>query len=365
MAAALYHDVSCTPFGHSVEWAIDRYTDFSHEDSAEWIKFDRDSTDVKKPVYFDPAGLHTLPIKEKHKLSTDRIFDIISGKNSFLINNTGIDLDNLDNVYRMALYLGLLADERGYPKILAENLKVIDGFDNFVLNEKFLYILEHWHALRSKIYRTFIYSKEYIAFEYLIFKAVGKFITSSTKEDLVNIWSQTDDSILSLFLKRKKESPELNSLAKRILLFDLDKVYGLVRTSYVDLLSNIGKEDFQAKIIKDIVDDFNATTSESYRFTTRSLQMHVTTDNRKTNRKIPVYLQKQNGEIHEHSIGNDERYILIGILGRDELPLASVNLAIQLLKKSLSSHTGRPFEQVSFTETEDFDSLQLGLFDAE
>ncbi len=364
IVAALYHDVNCTPFGHAIEWAIDRFTDFSHEDSAAWIVSDFNSTDVTKPVFFDPAGLRRLNIREKYNLSMERIYNIIKGNDFFVINNKGIDLDNIDNVYRMGFYLGMLNDERTYPVILANNLKVVTGFDNFVLPEKFLHILEHWYALRSRIYKTFIYSRDYIAFEHLLFAAVSEYVKSCSKDDIINLWSQTDDSILALFLKQKKEMPELNALAKRILLFDFDHVYGLLRTSSIGHIKLINDSDFQSRILADVISAFNLENTEAMPLSPTKFRLHVTTDNRKTNRRIPLYVQRQNAEIEEHSIGKDEQYLVIGILGKYNLSKKSNRNLMLLLSKAFTNHTSNEFIEVPFSDDDEKKSSQLGLFDA-
>jgi len=363
IAAALYHDVNCTPFGHAIEWAIDRFTDFSHEDSAEWIKQDSNSTEVIKPVFFDTAGLHRLNSRAKHNLSMERIHDIIKGQNNFVINNNGLDLDNLDNVYRMGFYLGMLDGERGYPVILANNLQVVKGFDNFVLSEEYLYVLEHWYSLRSKIYKTFIYSKDYIAFEHLLFSAVAEYVKSCSDEDIKNLWSQTDEFMLDLFLNRKKEFPELYALAKRIFLFDIDHVYGLLRTSAYHLEKLIASADFQSKILNAVMLAFRSEYPGSSSLSPSRFQLHVTTDNRKTNRKIPIYIQRHNKEIEEYTIGKDERYLVIGILGKDNLSKKTARRLIKIFTSVLTKHASVEFREIPFSD-DDKDPAQQGLFDA-
>ena len=145
LVAALYHDVNCGSFGHSVEWAIDRHISFEHESDVEWIKTEETLSCLKnKPIFIEQDGLHRHGFVEKYKLNLDIIDKIITGENCFFINNKGIDLDNIDNVFRMAHYLGIF-QERDIPKKLVQFLTTSIKYNNFIIPKSDLYLIEEWY----------------------------------------------------------------------------------------------------------------------------------------------------------------------------------------------------------------------------
>ena len=160
LVASLYHDINCSSFGHAVEWAINRYTPYHHEMKTKWLKNKVKFVDINKPLFIEQNGIHRFNFETRYNLSFDDIDDLINGTNSCMINSAGIDLDNIDNVYRMGHYLGILGDDKKIPILLTENLMLSDDNMNFVIKEEYKYLVDHWYKLRAKIYKMFIYSKE-------------------------------------------------------------------------------------------------------------------------------------------------------------------------------------------------------------
>lgn len=313
IVASLYHDINCGAFGHSVEWAIDRYTAFSHESEASWVK-EKDSLSClsNKPVFIEQDGLHRFKFKEKYNLKFKLIEDLIDGKSIIYINSKGIDLDNIDNVFRMAHYLGLLND-LNLPSSLIRSLKVHDGYDNFIINKSDISLIENWYSLRSAVYEKFIYSHEYMVFEYLVFKLISEYAkTLDSVDDLKSLFHLTDERLLWTCYEMKSSNPTIAKIARRILLQDTPMCYSILRSdSIVDQNSLIDNEalDNAANRIQEQLSRSGINTQ---------INLHLTTDNRKTHRLIEFYIKK--GEtICEHHIGDDRSFILIAIIGEEGL----------------------------------------------
>lgn len=312
VTAALYHDVNCTPYGHAIEWAINRYTDYRHEAVSEWIKSNRT---IEQPTFYDINGLKNFGYQKKYNLNFEKIVDIIKGDGCFIINNRGIDLDNIDNVFRMGFYLGIYNKEKNVPLELVDELRAIYGIDNFVTTTNGANLIEEWHHLRSEIYKYFIYSREYFSYESLLFRLISEYVNYFEKDDIKNLWIQTDETLLHHLIKSKSKT--LSQYAKRVLLSDLDHAYSIISSSDYEKKSIFESEEFQCELIEKAVSKYNET-SNGQEVDVRKISLHLTTDNRKTNRKIEFYIQKPN-DLKKEQIGRDEKYLLLGILGQYEL----------------------------------------------
>ncbi|MCG2720474.1 MAG: hypothetical protein L6290_00445 [Thermodesulfovibrionales bacterium] len=356
--SALYHDVNCGSFGHSVEWAIDRYTPFDHEKDTAWLSSqDSHPYFINLPRFIEMPGLHRFDFGEKYKPDFNKIYKIIKGTESFVINNKGIDLDNIDNVFRMAFYLGIFPEDRSIVADLVRNLRVVRDIDNFIINKTALNLIDTWHKLRSDIYHRFIYSKEYMGFEFLIFQLIYEFSKSVDSDDVKNLFHFTDEKLLWSLTDKKKYPHALNTIAKKLLLHDLPKAHTIIRSDNFEKKDLLGKEDVLKSLAKDVIKSLsrrkNISTSVPI-----EIYYHVTTDNRKTNRRVDIYVD-DNGSISKKSIGDDRSYILICILTRTELPGELASLITRETIEQLNKTELGVFEQVDFSEHEDISTGHL------
>lgn len=362
LVASLYHDINCGPFGHAVEWAIRRFTSYEHETKADWISDEEKNPSIDKPLFIEPNGIHRYRFKERYNLLFEYINGLKNGTTSFIINNNGIDLDNIDNVYRMGFYLGLVTKDKNFPIILSRNLKVIDNYNNFIIGEEFLHLVEHWHNLRSEIYRKFIYSKEYLTYEYLLFLLISKYARHhlSDIEDIYNIWQLTDERLLFKFFEdEKKNFPEISEIAKKLILFNLDKVYSIIRTKQFEQKERLLDENCQNDLLQKVV----SKIARYQRINPARLFLHVTTDDRKTEREVLIYIQDKKGNIAPHKIGQDVRYVVIGILGKDELQPKIIQVLTSTMIEILYELGIKDFEVVSFSMNNSTTVPQLSFFD--
>ncbi|MCW8889351.1 MAG: hypothetical protein OQL20_01670 [Sedimenticola sp.] len=351
LVSGLYHDVNCGSYGHSVEWAIDRHVNYEHESDADWVKTDEVLANLKnKPIFIEQDGLHRHGFHDKYSLNFERIDNIINGNGHYIINNSGMDLDNIDNVFRMAHYLGFLK-KSNTPIELVKSLRVIEGRNNFSISEEKAHLIEEWMNLRTKVYRHFIYSDEYMAFEYLIFELVSEYASTLVNvEDIKNIFHYTDESLLWLFYEMKRTRPKLASLAKRLLLHDLPFCYGIMRSSSIEM-DNPLRDKSTRKMLSEKI-------SNKLKNLNLDINMHMTTDNRKTNRKIDFFISGENKFELTHR-GEDKQYILLAILGNNEIDpgLAKkvTHLAVEVLEKE-------GFSDLEVTSSYNTDTPQKSLF---
>jgi len=353
LVASLFHDVNCGSFGHSIEWAINRYKPYDHEAKVGWVtrkeKHERFSSLDVKPIFVDQPGIHRHNFGKKYILDFDNINNIIQGKGIFVLNNKGIDLDNIDNVFRMGLYLGLLSDEqRGYPAVLANNLTIKDGLDNFLIDEKYFYLIKFWHGLRSDIYRRFIYSREYMGFENLLFRLVGEYTKQFDVDNIGNLFNFTDERLLWDFFTRSDASADLKTISKNLLLHSIPHAYSIFRTS--DFVAK--KSLMDPNHLDELIAELNRILINAKLYSGSSsneLYLHVTTDDRKTCRMIDIYLDRPN-EQRKESVGKDERYLLIAILGKQPLSVKEIGYVNDIFMKLIGDRKLGSYENVSFSE---------------
>jgi HD superfamily phosphohydrolase len=350
LVAALYHDINCGSFGHSIEWAIDRYTPYNHEIKTEWLRDKEKLSSLNiKPIFIDPPGLLRYNVAKKLKLNFELIQHFIEGKELFIINNNGIDLDNIDNVFRMGLYLGMITDYIEAPIKLAQNLRISNGYDNFIINKEMLKYVNVWYNLRADIYFKFIYNPEYMAFEYLLFELISKYTKHIEKEEQIsNLFHYTDEKILWYFLGMK-EYPELSSIARKLLLHEIPVTYSIIRSTnfhYKRDLSNFNMLQALAKEVGGNLLEYSEKLSKSIK---GNLYYHLTTDDRKTCRKVVIYVQ-EGEEIQKEIIGDDNRYILIALLGKLHLADKEISALTDKTIETLNMHGYAGFERVDFAD---------------
>ncbi len=150
--AALFHDLANGPFGHSYEYIVERQG-FAPENSIGdvifGVTYGPHGKKVKlEPFYLgEPNEIGTILSKQE----IEEVDAIVRGDNASCskILSDAIDIDNIDNVYRMAFHMGIPIDSR-IPVELAKGIVCKDNavvFKNSV--QPYLY---DWYETRSKVY---------------------------------------------------------------------------------------------------------------------------------------------------------------------------------------------------------------------
>ncbi len=313
LVAALYHDVNCGSFGHSVEWAINRHFSYNHEEKASWVELDSTLEGLHdKPTFLEHDGLHRYGFGKKYGIDFANVNKIINGDSSYLINNSGIDLDNVDNVLRMAHYLGKLKNKSLGLEIVSR-LRVEENRNNFVTDDEGIKLVDEWRQIRSDVYRSFIYSSEYMGFEFLLFELIKEYSRFVNAQEVSSVFHYTDENLLwSFYNDWKNSDSRISKFAKRLLLQDLPHCHGILRVNEFQRKNYFEQNDTLSEIAHSLSQTL-ATSKLASRFKDHSLFAHLTTDDRKTSRAVSV-LSDQRGKLEQVVLGRDERYLLIAIL---------------------------------------------------
>lgn len=232
--AALLHDVANGPFGHSYEYIMGKqgfYPEKGLDDILSFEGIGANKTETRyTPIYFGKLKTLRDILDEQQKKTIEAI---IAGNHQLSgLLSSQIDLDNIDNVFRMAHHMGLSFSKKA-PLCLAQNMYVVDGSVRFN-REAEPYLIE-WFEVRKKVYKFLLLNPQEFAGKYMLteamdifFECVSKNMARNKDGKLVSIeWHYTDYQLMV----------ELGSLTevwlpRRILLFDgideatIQKIFG-------------------------------------------------------------------------------------------------------------------------------------------
>ncbi|MBN7819328.1 hypothetical protein [Bowmanella yangjiangensis] len=347
ICSAIYHDISCASFGHAVEWAIARYKDFDHVEIADWIIPGNSSINVNKPVRsgISPVGFLTKNLESSYKIDPKIVKSIIDGEESCVINSETMDLDNIDNVSRMALYIGLDFD-KNLPISLATNLRLSEDAKYFKIDKTNLYLVENWMDVRAKVYHDFIYSSDYISYEYMIFELVGKLYKSGGELALRQLTNLTDNELLKFSL----ELEESRDVSTKLMNYDLPDCISIISTKNFDSIFLRENEAELHELITFIVNELSLLKLE---VNEKDIGIHITTDNRKTSRRVIIMCDNELIEL-----GDDVRKVLFGIIIKNKNLLKLSEKITNILHKKIEEVFGNSKIEKKFIANEN-----LSLFD--
>lgn len=242
--AALLHDVANGPFGHSYEYIMEK-KGFIPEQGLNDVFTDVVSVGTSSHKNSSPfETIYFGKLRELRSILSSQqkqeISDIIAGKHplSKLISDS-IDLDNIDNVFRMAYHMGI-SFRREAPIKLAENLSIKDGLTKF--NESVLSYLEEWYSVRKKVYKLLLLNPQEFAGKYMLTEAMdilfecisqGKTLGQDIK------WNFSDYELMEELYKLK----EVWLKRKNLLCENID-------TNYIGTVINLSSEEQQKTKLK-------------------------------------------------------------------------------------------------------------------
>ena len=214
--AALLHDWAITSFGHLVEEALQYVgTRFNHEERLREIITDANSAEIggvdMQILVGRESGLRGWarrvvgPARAEYLLRD--IMEAIRGRGRWGRTIAGdIDLDNVDNVFRMAYHLGLDVD-RGVPVRIARAIVRVATDGEPVFRAGVEPDIETWRDARRQVYdHLMLAERDFVGKVMMLSATVGAYEAGEfTQAD----WSYVDHEFLMLLLRsRKKEVRE-------------------------------------------------------------------------------------------------------------------------------------------------------------
>lgn len=191
--AALFHDLANGPFGHSYEYLQEKKGFVPEENVGSVIKCSKEGIYKKgaslEPIFFGQYNQIISLLKED---DINEIDEIILGNNlrfSKLISDV-IDLDNIDNVFRMAYHMGIEFDKNA-PVKLARTMLCKEGTIYFQ-EEAYPYLYE-WHKTRKRLYKMLLFNPQDFAAKCMLTELIDVVLEYDPKRIQ---WYYTDYDLL-------------------------------------------------------------------------------------------------------------------------------------------------------------------------
>lgn len=234
LLAALLHDAVSGAFGHSIEYI----EDFKHEEDFIYAMTGEKGSEYEyitvstEPIFFGmPRELmsrfENLKKKYNVEINIKKIGEIIAGRGRFgpLLNNI-MDLDNIDNVFRLAYHIGLVKSGE-IPIKLAKSLYIKDK--KLVIRKEAIPLIEEWYKVRKKLYSFLLLNPEEFSAKCMLTEAIE---LAEIKEKKPFRWFYVDFELLENLSKispveisvRNSISPNLKSTLSGDFERELDKL---------------------------------------------------------------------------------------------------------------------------------------------
>lgn len=204
--AALFHDVYNAAFGHSLEY-IEGKAPENLFYSAVTGKTNESKSETYKPIFFGFYEEIYNALKNILKLSDgeiEKIAKYIRGEDELGVLISGsIDLDNIDNVFRLAYHMGLVGKTES-PILLAKNIYSINNLLTYKCNDYAL--IYEWIDLRKRLYKFLLLNPEEFSAKYMLTEAIE---ISKEKDYMPFSWYDTDFQLLERLLNGTSETKKI------------------------------------------------------------------------------------------------------------------------------------------------------------
>jgi HD superfamily phosphohydrolase len=290
------------PFGHSFQYVLEDNPfeeRFEHANLAGGVS-SRFHQATRANLHFSgrPFMVHDLLGG-----SADEVFDAIEGRGRFgpIISGT-LDLDNLDNVVRLAFHMGLCDDEdRAVPLQLAPMLEPFEG--RIAVPSRAEPLLVRWYDIRRRLYEYLLLDRGEFAAKAMLTLAVE--LAADAGMLRVDDWLRTDDELLK-YLEEGGigDHQKIGRYVKRLKIGDLFECVGVWRSSKTTVYQQFS-EASNKRALEAVIDAELAQASG----TRSSVCLHYILDVKKTCRSLHFRNLDTGGEM---TIGRDSSTLLVG-----------------------------------------------------
>jgi uncharacterized protein len=339
--AALLHDVASSAFGHSVEY-IESLHGFDHEKAFDYVALGKKGDNYSyrfstlEPIFF---GLPRELLKKIPAEDLEMVGKIIAGKTRLgKLINSPIDLDNIDNVFRMAYHIGIVKSGE-VPLKLAKSF-FIQG-DELILKKEAIPLVNEWYRVRKNLYLLLLLNPEEFSGKCMLTEAIE--VAKNSANIAPFTWHDVDFELLE---KLKGTSAESANIVSRLMKGDLYGCIGIfstVKSDKYSLFRNIeSKRSLEERLSKIIRDSFKPSLKSAM------IAMHPILDINKTQRQIK--LKTDDGQIIE--IGSPTNQLLIGVFFKNvdlssnkihSMPIDLVSKVRATIHEYLSKEFDDPF----------------------
>jgi len=301
LLAALFHDVTSAAFGHSIEY-IESKDGFEHEKAFEYAIIGEKGASYSyksatlEPIFFGMR--RELPSKIAED-DLKKIDEIISGKGRFgpLINST-MDLDNIDNVFRLGYHIGIVKSGE-VPLKLAKSLYIEN--DKLIVRKEAIPLVENWHKVRKKLYLLLLLNPEEFSGKCMLSEAIE---LAKIKAPRSFNWYHVDYEVLEILSKVSSESSIIISRLMKGNLYGCIGIFSTTNTDKYEFFSDTSRK-------RELEDNLNRKIRLKFspRFKSAMVALHPIIDVNKTERQVCIHTE--DGTVVQ--IGKSSHQLLIGV----------------------------------------------------
>lgn len=301
LLAALLHDVVSTAFGHSIEY-IESKDGFQHEKAFDYVVGGEKSGSYAykaatlEPIFF---GRHRELLSKMTEEDLKEIGGIIAGKGKLgpLINSS-MDLDNIDNVFRLGYHIGLVSSGK-VPLQLARSLYVEDGA--LIVKEDALPLIEEWRKVRRKLYLLLLLNPEEYSGKCMLTDAIE---LAKAKEVRPFNWYDIDYELLR---KLCAVSSEASVIISRLMKGDLYGCIGIFSTARTEKYKVFVGTTENQRLEKELSGLLRSELGS--RFKSAMVSLHPILDIDKIERRVAIRTNRGK----DVEIGGSSNQLLIGV----------------------------------------------------
>lgn len=195
MSAVLLHDVGTPPFGHLFEYHLRERSHWSHEDIPHRLLTGGHAPENVAHQLFGGRTLEFRNLMERQGIDTDLVRSILRGEHKLSPLLFGsLDLDNLDNVTRMAWTLGMGGHSRNAID-LASSLGVGTSGE-LQLRKEMQPAVSEWSRVRRTVYEVLVFDPSTVAAQAVLSRAIGL----ALQEDSIDRdwWDLYDEELIEM-----------------------------------------------------------------------------------------------------------------------------------------------------------------------
>lgn len=313
--AALLHDVASPPFGHSVEYIFQNLKPgYSHEKNIKKILMNIDDSDEN--IYGRHTQIGGEEVSSAEYISKIKINDenldpsevakMITGDHDLgiFLNSSDLDLDNIDNIYRMLLHMGFQINRK-------DIIDTVLGFrfrgGRRVFDANRVELLEKWLESRNILYNIFMFNIYDFSAKTMIMYATKLAIESEPNERKLD-WGITDSDLLFLL---SEQDENISDVVRRFKKSDFFLVEGLFLTSDDDIINKFIDYNTKNRIENDLSELLDKEIIINFIYDKGKLSREI---------NIPIIDEiSMSQEENEYKIGKISKTMLIGIFSKGNI----------------------------------------------
>lgn len=269
IASALMHDVASPAFGHLFEYVLSRKFQFDHESKLfELLGGTGKHLSGYRPIFAgQPLRCRAIFESRQYLIDYRKVCNLIEGGGTYgPLLHGAIDIDNIDNVFRMAFHLGLHSDGKLIERLVKSITILPTGHLGIAVSS--WPDVKCWEKTRSELYEKLMFSRLDLSLKTMITNAIeigleGTEEHSPTLDE--NDWNLTDWELIS----KLSSYPPTRDIIRR---FRVGELYPLLGCFWI-----IGESSL--KILNDdsVVTDIRKDLSVELK---KDVQLHVIAERR-------------------------------------------------------------------------------------